>query len=73
MRLLPPEAKGAEQLVVDAFYDLAACGHQPPQALKLTLLAAVALGRVEDAHSVATEPTPMVFFALEALVGHLGS
>jgi hypothetical protein len=67
VRSLPPEAEGVEQLVVDAFYDLADGGYPPPQALRPAALSAVALGRVDDAHSVAIEPTPMVFFALEAL------
>src|SRR5215218_564709 len=73
VRSLSPEAEGVEQLVVDAFYDLADGGYPPPQALGPVPLAAVALGRVDDAHSIEIEPTPMVFFALEALVGHVGS
>jgi hypothetical protein len=71
--LCPGQAVVMDDLTAHRGDDLADCGHPPPQALKLSLLAAVALGRVVDAHSVATEPTPMVFFALEALVGHIGS
>jgi hypothetical protein len=71
--LCPGQAVVMYDLTAHRGDDLADCGHPPPQALKLSLLAAVALGRVVDAHSVATEPTPMVFFALEALVGHIGS
>jgi hypothetical protein len=66
MGALPPEAEGVEELVVDALYDLAYSGHPSPQALGPGF-AAVALGRVDDAHPVAIEPAPMVFFALEAL------
>src|SRR5215216_39258 len=73
VRSLSPEAEGVEQLVVDAFYDLAHGSHPPPQTLGPAPLAAVALGRVDDAHPIVIEPTPMVFFTLEALVGHVGS
>src|SRR5215213_8045115 len=72
MGALPPEAKGVEELVVDALDDLAYSGHPSSQALGPGF-AAVALGRVDDAHPVAIEPAPMVFFALKALVGHVGS
>src|SRR5215207_11631894 len=48
---LPPEAKGVEELVVDALDDLAYSGHPTPQALGPGV-ATVALGRVDDAHPV---------------------
>ena len=74
MGALPPEAEGVEELVVDAFDDLAYSGHPSPQALGPAPLAAVGLGRVElDAHPVELEPAPMVCFTLEALVGDVGS
>jgi hypothetical protein len=73
VRSLPPEAQGVEELLVDAFYDLADGGHPSPQLLGPAPLAAVALGRADDTHPVEIEPTPMVFFTLEALVGHVGS
>ena len=66
---LPPEAEGVEELVVDALDDLAYSGYPSSQALGPAPLAAVALGRVDDARPVAFQPAPMVFFALKALVG----
>src|SRR5215210_6091748 len=61
MRALPPQTEGVEQLVVDTFDDLAYSGHPSPQAFGPAPLAGVALGRVNDAHSITLQPTPMVF------------
>jgi len=69
VRSLPPETEGVEELIVDAFYDLADGGYPPPQALGPAPLATIALGRADDAHPVEIEPPAMVFFALETLVG----
>jgi hypothetical protein len=63
---LPPEAEGVEELVVDAFYDLADGGYPPPQALGPVLLAGVAFGRVDDVCPVVFEPPPMVLGALDS-------
>ena len=71
MRPLSPEAKGVEQFVIDALYDLADCGYPLPQAFGPASLAGVALGRMDDICTVALEPAPVVFFALEALVSNV--
>src|ERR671910_749829 len=70
---LPPEAEGIEELVVDRLHDLAYSSYPSSQALGPVPLAGVALGRVDDAHPVAFQPASMVFFALKALVGYVGS
>src|SRR5215217_34297 len=70
---LPPEAEGIEELVVDRLDDLAYSSYPSFQALGPVPLAGVALGRVDDAHPVAFQPASMVFFALKALVGYVGS
>src|SRR5215217_6837580 len=70
---LPPEAEGIEELVVDRLDDLAYSSYPSSQALGPVPLAGVALGRVDDAHPVAFQPASMVFFALKALVGYVGS
>src|SRR5918995_3864058 len=68
---LSPEAKSVEQLIVDAFDDLTESGHPSPQAFGPGFLG-VALGWMDHLRAVAIEPAPMVFGALEALVGHIG-
>src|SRR5215203_6430927 len=70
---LPPEAEGIEELVVDRLDDLAYSSHPSSQALGPVPLAGVALGRVDDACPVAFQPASMVFLALKALVGYVGS
>jgi len=64
---LPPQAEGVEELVVDAFYDLADGGYPPPQALGPTSLFGVAFGWVDDICSVTLEPSSVVQSAFEAL------
>jgi hypothetical protein len=70
---LPVKAKSVEELVVDAFYDLADTDHPTPQALGPASLAAIAFGRTENLRPVALQPAPMVFFALKAFVGYVRS
>src|SRR5918995_6996009 len=70
---LPPEAEGVEQLLVDALHDLADARDPPPQTFGPASLAGVAFGRMDDVRSVTLEPPEVVFSALEALVGYVGS
>src|SRR5215211_367300 len=72
MRTIPPQAKSVEQLIVDAFDDLADGSYPPPEPLGPVLFG-VSLGRVNDLRSVAFEPTPMVLGTLEPLVGYVGT
>lgn len=68
---LSPQTEGVEELVVDRLHDLADAGDPSPQALG-PYLTGVAFGRTDKPRSVPIEPAPMVFFALEALVGDVG-
>src|SRR5215210_7287005 len=73
MGSLSPQAESVEQLIVDALYDLADCGYPPPQAFGPASFAGVALGGMDDISTVALQPAPVVFFALEALVSNVSS
>src|SRR5215216_5947566 len=64
---LSPEAESVEQLIVDAFDDLAESGHPSPQAFGPASFLGVALGWMDHLSAVALQPAPMVFGALEAL------
>ncbi len=69
-----PEAKGVEELVVDALDDLADACYPTSESLGPASLAAVALGRMDDLLGpIAFEPPPMVFGALKTLIGYVGS
>ncbi len=70
---LSPEAKGVEELVVDALDDLADACYPTSASLGPASLAAVALGRMDDLGPIAFEPPPMVFGALKTLIGYVGS
>jgi hypothetical protein len=72
MRTIPPQAEGVEQLIVDAFDDLADCGYPPPEPLGPVLFG-VSFRRVNNLRAVAFEPTLMVLFTLKALVGYVGT
>jgi len=72
MRTIPPEAKSVEQLIVNAFNDLAHGGYPPPEPLGPVLFG-VSLGRMNNLRSVAFEPTPMVLGTFKALVGYVGT
>jgi hypothetical protein len=72
MRTIPPQAKSVEQLIVDAFDDLADGGYPPPEPLGPVLFG-VSLGRVNNLRSVAFEPTPMVLGTFETLIGYVGT
>jgi hypothetical protein len=52
------KAEGVEQLVVDAFYDLADCGQPTPQSLGPGF-AGIAFGWADDPHPVEIELTSM--------------
>src|SRR5215210_4730630 len=73
MRTIPPQTKSVEQLIVDAFDDLADGGYPPPEPLGPASLFGVSLGRVNNLRSVAFEPTPMVLGTLKALVSYVGT
>jgi hypothetical protein len=64
---LPPEVEGIEELVIDRLDNLAYSSNPSSQALGPVPLAGVALGRVDDARTIAFQPASMVFFALKAL------
>jgi len=72
MRPLPPQAKGVEQLVVGALYDLADGGHPSPQMLGAGL-ERVSFGRMDDARPVALSPAAVVLGSFETFVGYVGS
>jgi hypothetical protein len=72
MRPLPPQAKGVEQLVVGALYDLANGGYPPHQALGPGL-DRVSFGRMDDARPVALSPAAVVLGSFETFVGYVGS
>src|SRR5918995_674728 len=72
MRPLPPQAKGVEQLVVGALYDLADGGHPSPQMLGPGL-ERVSFGRMDDARPVALSPAAVVLGSFETFVGYVGS
>ena len=62
---LPPQSEGVKQLAIDGLYDLADGGDPPAQAFGPAPLSGVALGRMDDASSIAFEPPPVVFGALK--------
>ena len=69
---LPPQAKGVEQLVVGALYDLVVGGHPSPQMLG-PRLERVSFGRMDDARPVALSPAAVVVGSFETFVGYVGS
>ncbi len=68
---LPVKAEGIQELVVNAFHDLAEACHPSPESLGPASLAAVAFGWMDKQCSISFEPAPMVFGALETFVGHV--
>src|SRR5215203_2008395 len=73
MGSLRAKAKGIVELLVNRLDDLANACRPTTQPLGPSPFAPVLSGWAHDARSVAIEPAPMVFFALETLVGHVGS
>jgi hypothetical protein len=73
MEPLPVKAEGIQELVVNAFHDLAEACHTSSESLGPASLAAVAFGQMYKQCSVSFEPAPMVFGALETLIGHVAS
>src|SRR5215204_100220 len=73
MGSLSPEAEGVEEFVVDALNNLADGSHPPPELLGPASLAGVSFGWMNDLYTIALKPPPMVFFALETLVGYIRS
>src|SRR5215203_5647916 len=71
MGTLPPEAEGVEELVINRLGDLTYPGDPPPKTFGPASLAGVALGRMDDICTVALQPAPVVFDALEALVSNV--
>src|SRR5688500_390401 len=69
---LPPQAKGVEQLLIGAFYDLADAGHPSSQMLGPGL-ERVSFGRMDDARPVALSPATVVLGSFETFVGYVGS
>src|SRR5215218_11368377 len=68
---LPPQAKGVEQLLIGALYDLADGGHPSPQMLGPGL-ERVSFGRMDDARPVALLPAAVVLGSFETFVGYVG-
>src|SRR5829696_2963695 len=71
MGTLPPEAEGVEELVINRLGDLTYPGDPPPKTLGPASLFGVALRRMDDICTVALQPAPVVFCALEALVSNV--
>src|SRR5215210_9532424 len=69
---LPSQAKGVEQLVVSALYDLADGGHPSPQMLGPGL-DRVPFGRMDYLRPVALSPAAVVLSSFETFVGYVGS